>query len=150
MSQLSMVWCFFLFRKMKVVMLVWVIATYLLLPNVPQNMLILCAKTNQNHAVLGSERNGASQLDSPGNLVPRQKWSLTNFSCIVNLTYAISAMSCSSHSSVFLKHVIFIQFSFSLRLQKRGLHQSSHLCVSFLCKFVQKWEVILFEMQSEF
>lgn len=69
---------------MKVVMLVWVIATYLLPPNVPQNMLILCAKTNQNHAVLGSERNGASQLDSPGNLVPREKWNLTNFSCIVN------------------------------------------------------------------
>lgn len=51
---------------------------------------------------------------------------------------------------ILLKRVIFIQFSFSLRLQERGLHQSSYLCVSFLCNFVQKWKVVLFEMQSEF
>lgn len=49
-----------------VVMVVWVIVTYLLQPNVPWNMLILYAKTNQNLAVLDSERNGVSQLVSPG------------------------------------------------------------------------------------
>lgn len=127
------------------------IATYLLPPNVPQNMLILCAKTNQNHAVLGSERNGASQLDSPGNVVPREKNEvLPIFSVLLtHLGYFCSELQLML-KSVFLKRVTFIEFSFSLRLQEHGLHQSFHLSVSFLCKFVQNWKVILFEMQSEF
>lgn len=120
---------------MKVVMLVWVIATYLLLPNVPQNMLILCAKTNQNHAVLGSERNGASQLDSPGNWCQEKKELTPVFPVLLSQLYYFCSQLPECTSEVCYFHTIFFS------LDSRNVDYINPLIsVSFLCIFVQKIE----------
>lgn len=110
-------------------------------------MLILCAKTNQNHAVLGSERNGASQLDSPGNWCQEKEELRPIFFC-VDIPLRLFLQSTAAQECAF---EYYFPHSF-LQFKTPGVWIASVVSslVPFYVYLCKKYKLILFEMQSEF